>query len=308
MAANLSTQRSVAERLLCASATMRVTWAKVVSWAGLVFSISSAPSPLTVPANTSAPGDLATGTLSPVMGAWLTLLSPARTRPSSGTRSPGWTTNTAPTATSSGAVSTSRPSAPFTRTVGGARSIRAAMARRARPALQLSSASERANRNETVAASSQSPRATAPITATVISRFISGRTRRTASNALGSTTHRPIRMAAAKAAREGHNPAPSASVAQPRPVARPLAAARAAWSLRRLSWSCPALACDHGAAVMPVRATARMMASSSTCSLRTIIRPLSTSKARLSPPPTRGPISALRMVTSSTQSSPLTRK
>ena len=42
-----------------------------------------------VPANTSSPGCLSTGSDSPVTGAWLTSLSPALTTPSSGIFSPG---------------------------------------------------------------------------------------------------------------------------------------------------------------------------------------------------------------------------
>ena len=49
-------------RRLCAPSTMRVMRASVVSSAS-VLSTSSAPSPLMVPANTSPPGSLATGTL-----------------------------------------------------------------------------------------------------------------------------------------------------------------------------------------------------------------------------------------------------
>ena len=65
---------------------MRMMWASVVSPAGLVHSTSSAPSPLIVPAKTVSPGAFVTGTLSPVIGAWLTSLVPVVTRPSSGIR------------------------------------------------------------------------------------------------------------------------------------------------------------------------------------------------------------------------------
>ena len=54
----------------CASATNRMIRASVVSPVALVTSISSEPSPLIVPAKTSSPGFLSTGTDSPVIGAW----------------------------------------------------------------------------------------------------------------------------------------------------------------------------------------------------------------------------------------------
>jgi hypothetical protein len=52
-----------------ASSTSFITRSKVRSPADLVVSIVSAPSPLTVPANTSSPSALSTGTDSPVIGA-----------------------------------------------------------------------------------------------------------------------------------------------------------------------------------------------------------------------------------------------
>ena len=196
MRAKRSTHCSDGARRACADPTIRMMWASVVSDAGLVHSISSAPSPLIVPAKTVSPGPLPTGRLSPVMGAWLTPLVPRATRPSSGIRSPGLTTTIDPTATSCGRTSSSVPSGLSSRAVGGARSMSAATARRARPRLQDSSASERANRNVTVAASNHSPIPIAPSTATVISRFMSGRRRRAASQALGAMCHAPAMMPA----------------------------------------------------------------------------------------------------------------
>ena len=73
----------------------------------------------------------------------------------------------------------------------------AATARRARPTLHDSSASDNANRNDTVAASNHSPIATAPMTAIVISRFMSGRSRRTANQAFGATNQAPQTIAIA---------------------------------------------------------------------------------------------------------------
>lgn len=71
------------------------------------------------------------------------------------------------------------------------------MARLARPMLQDSSASEKANRNDTVAASNHSPMTIAPATAIVISRFMSGRNRRIASHALGATVNSPATIPSA---------------------------------------------------------------------------------------------------------------
>ena len=48
--------------------------ASVVSRRSRVTRTSSAPRPLIVPANTSSPGALSTGSDSPVTGAWLTAL------------------------------------------------------------------------------------------------------------------------------------------------------------------------------------------------------------------------------------------
>ena len=78
------------------------------------------------------------------------------------------------------------------------------MARRARPTLQLSSVSDSAKRNDTVAASNHSPIAIAPTTATVISRCMSGRRLRAANHALTTTNRAPRRAAARYAAISGH--------------------------------------------------------------------------------------------------------
>ncbi|KKL46109.1 hypothetical protein LCGC14_2348830, partial [marine sediment metagenome] len=109
-------------------------------FAALVIKTSSAPSPLIVPAKTSSPGALNTGTLSPVIGAWFISLSPVTTRPSSGILSPERTMICAPTGTSPAGTSRSEPSSSLMRAVGGASSMRAATARRARPRLHASSA------------------------------------------------------------------------------------------------------------------------------------------------------------------------
>jgi hypothetical protein len=166
---------------------MRVMRASVVSSAALLLSTSSAPSPLIVPANTSPPGSLLTGTLSPVIGAWLTALLPEITRPSSAIRSPGRTMKRVPTGASAAAISRSSPPGERTRTVDGARSSSAEIARRARPTLQASRVSDSANRKATLAASNHSPMPMAPAIAITIKRLMSGRSRRAAYHALTST-------------------------------------------------------------------------------------------------------------------------
>ena len=91
--------------------------ASVVSRRSRVTRTSSAPRPLIVPANTSSPGALSTGSDSPVTGAWLTALWPATTSPSSGIFSPGRMTITAPVAIASTATRRS-PAASRTQRVG----------------------------------------------------------------------------------------------------------------------------------------------------------------------------------------------
>ena len=109
-------------------------------------------------------------------------------------RSPGRTTKRAPGATSAAGVGRSSPPS-TTRTVGGDRSSSDSTARRARPTLHPSRTSERPNRKATVAASSHCPRATAPPTAAVISRFMSGRSERAENHALGTTNQPPAATA-----------------------------------------------------------------------------------------------------------------
>jgi hypothetical protein len=59
--------------------------------------MSRRPDSLSVPLNTLLPGNFSTGMDSPVIGAWLTLLAPAITTPSTGIHAPGLTTTMSPT-------------------------------------------------------------------------------------------------------------------------------------------------------------------------------------------------------------------
>ena len=106
MRSNRSVNCCVGAFCVCASSTSLITRSRVRSPAARVVAIKSAPSPLTVPANTSSPGALSTGTDSPVIGAWFTAELPARTTPSTGIRSAGRTTTVSPAATCSTGTST----------------------------------------------------------------------------------------------------------------------------------------------------------------------------------------------------------
>ena len=173
------------------SATKRITWASVVSDAILVELASIRPFPLMVPAKTAEPGSLVTGRLSPVIGAWFTSVVPWVTVPSKPIRSPGGIRKIVPTGTCAAGVVWLVPSGSTTLTDSGAIFISASTALRARPTLQDSNAKERANKKLTVAASNHCPIPIAPSTAIVISRFMSGRNRRSEYQAFGSTNQAP---------------------------------------------------------------------------------------------------------------------
>ncbi|MNV65102.1 hypothetical protein D3C71_1577780 [compost metagenome] len=83
-----------------ASSTILTIFANSVFSADLVTSTYSAPSPFSVPANTSSPAYFSTGTDSPVIEDWSTEDSPRYTRPSAGISSPGRTSSRSPTARS----------------------------------------------------------------------------------------------------------------------------------------------------------------------------------------------------------------
>ncbi len=102
-------KRSVGALLSCASSTRRTTRAMVLSCAAAVTRTRIAPSPLIVPAKTSSSGPLRLGVLSPVTGASSMALSPETIAPSAGTRSPGRTRITDPTARLSAGTSRGSP-------------------------------------------------------------------------------------------------------------------------------------------------------------------------------------------------------
>ncbi len=138
----------VGERCASASVTIFTTRAIVDCSARRATITSIAPEPLIVPAKTrcsaltrsnaasaacaSATGRLSIGTLSPVTGAWLTLVVPTTTTPSAGSLSLGRTITTSATCNVATATS-SVPAARRTVAVSGASLARASIALRARP-------------------------------------------------------------------------------------------------------------------------------------------------------------------------------
>ena len=105
------------------SSRMRLT---VDSPKGLVVRTRSTPVMLMQPEMTSSPASAWRGADSPVRAAVSSCVAPSRMTPSMGTRSPGLTTMTSPTATSSGPTCAKPPSR-STLAKSGAMSIMAAM-------------------------------------------------------------------------------------------------------------------------------------------------------------------------------------
>ena len=179
-AAKRSTKLCVGARVACACSTAWMMRASVEFEAGAVTSNSKLPDALMVPAKTGSPTALSTGMLSPVTGAWLMLERPARSTPSIGTRSPGLTRSTAPTATWATGTVAQLPSAWRSDACSGASASRPWMALRARSTARASMASAIAYSAITIAASGHWPMAKAPLTATVISALMFRRPRRSA--------------------------------------------------------------------------------------------------------------------------------
>lgn len=132
-----------------------------------------APVPFTVPANTSSPGRLVTGSGSPVMVAWSMSLAPSRTCPSAPTRSPGRTRIMSPTARRPVSTLSSVPSARSRVAVVGARSSRPRTESAVRAVATASRAPEVAKMTISSAPSRTCPIAAAPSAATTISRSTS---------------------------------------------------------------------------------------------------------------------------------------
>ena len=259
-----------------------------------------------VPANTSSPGPLPTGSDSPVIGAWLTSLSPAATAPSSGIFSPGLTTSTSPMATLSIGTRTSRPSR-CTRASLGESSIRARIARRARSMLRDSIHCASAKRDVTAAASDHSPMAIAPATAMSISVLMSRANRRAADQARLAQYQPPAAIDTANRARVTTTGASNHSSATPAAKAAPDATRNASRAppgrteMRdAVSWSSQAR--------IPVAFTASAIAAAESCAASCDTRRVPpTTSALMASRPLNGLSRRSRMATSSWQSMPSTR-
>ncbi|GAA1550157.1 hypothetical protein GCM10009678_36360 [Actinomadura kijaniata] len=156
-----------------ASATMATIRAMTVSDGSRSTRTRSAPVPFRVPANTSSPARLSTGSGSPVMVAWSTSLAPSSTRPSAPTRSPGRTRTVSPTRSRSVGTVSSAPSPDSRVAVAGARSSRPRTESAVRAVATASSAPEAAKMTISSAPSSTWPIAAAPSAASTISRSTS---------------------------------------------------------------------------------------------------------------------------------------
>ena len=219
--------------------------------------MSSAPRPLIVPANTSAPGDLSAGSDSPVTGAWFTSLWPATTSPSSGIFSPGRTTITMPGRTASTPMRCS-PCGPRTSASTGVRSISAPIAVRARSSVRVSSVCATANKNTTAAASDHCPSATAPMAAVSISTLMSIDRTRAACTALRSVNAPPQAIETPNTTRTIHRVAPNSS--RPRPAAKAAPDAQTSVRCQRAALPVPMTGSSCSSqARMPASATAAVM-------------------------------------------------
>ncbi len=154
-----------------ASWTIRSMLASMVSDETRVVRTARTPSMLMVPAYTSSFTRFDTGTDSPVMAAWSTVVTPSTTLPSRGTRSPGRTMNTSPGTTFPTGRSTSS-SPRLMVAISGLRSISASMACRALSDAMTSSLREMLNRKTTSAPSWYRPMTVAPIAAMVTRRLM----------------------------------------------------------------------------------------------------------------------------------------
>ncbi len=123
-----SARRCTGARLRCASPTIRTIRASSVSAPTRSARITRPPVPLTVPPVTRSPGPFSMGIGSPVSIDSSIALRPSRTRPSTGTFSPGRTRRRSPGRTPSSGTSSSRPSSARRRAVRGESSKSARMA------------------------------------------------------------------------------------------------------------------------------------------------------------------------------------
>ena len=171
------------------SATMRAT---TESAAARPTRTRSAPVPLSVPANTSSPGCLTTGSGSPVIEAWSTSPAPSSTAPSAPIRSPGRTTTRSPTASSAVSTTSSTPSGRSRVARSGARSSRARTESAVRRVTNASNAPEVAKMTINRAPSNTCPIAAAASAATIISRSTSSDRSRSARSPASAGSQPPV--------------------------------------------------------------------------------------------------------------------
>ena len=105
---NLSMNRWLVPFFSCASSTIWMIRATVLSANVLVARTLRAAGPLMLAAKTESPGSFITGWLSPVIGAWLTSVVPSTTSPSVAIAVPGLTMKRSPTTSSSTGISSVR--------------------------------------------------------------------------------------------------------------------------------------------------------------------------------------------------------
>ena len=211
---------SAGARCACASSTMWTILAMVVSEAAAVARTRSVPPSMMEPAKTWSPGPFATGSDSPVTGAWSAAAEPSTTTPSTAARSPGRTRTTSPTTrpATSMVVSLRPASSPPSRStvaVAGASFIKPLIARRVRSSVAACSTVPRLNRKATSAASDHCPMAAAPIMASVMRTFMSTWRARRLKRAARATNTPPLTTAAPKS----HGAAAGAAAPAMKPAA-----------------------------------------------------------------------------------------
>ena len=180
--------------LAWASATIVTTRASELSAVVAVASISSAPLPLIDPANTWMPGRISTGRDSPVMADMSSVLRPTRMIPSVATRPPGRTMRMSPTRSTAAGISCSTLSR-RTVAVSGSRVSSERSPRWARASENSSSPSLIENKKASIAASRNSPSASAPNPAMVIRVPTPIRLRRNARSVPGTNVQPPMMAA-----------------------------------------------------------------------------------------------------------------
>mmetsp|Transcript_15357 Transcript_15357/g.33183 ORF Transcript_15357/g.33183 Transcript_15357/m.33183 type:complete len:214 (+) Transcript_15357:1378-2019(+) len=173
--ANASTIFSVADRFVCASSTSWMTRDSVESpTVDVVLTTSCVDPTLIDPPESSSPTRFSTGRASPVRLLSSTEEVPSTTNPSAGTLSPVLTLTKLPTGTLDAGTMTIPPAFLSTKfAYSGRRETISPNARRAFSVARASSHSDTEKRKATDAASSNSPKASAPKAAMIIMQLAS---------------------------------------------------------------------------------------------------------------------------------------